>query len=135
MNLSFSIASAADIPAIVTVLNQSSQVLTQQYGKGHWNYQVNEKGIAYGMKANAKVLLVKQEEDIIGTLRLATKKPWAIDVSYFTPVEQPLYLVDMAVSPAWQRKGIGTYMLQQAKQIAIDWPAQSIRLDAYDHIA
>jgi hypothetical protein len=28
---------------------------------------------------------------IVTTLRLATKKPWAIDVAYFTPTKRPLH--------------------------------------------
>jgi ribosomal protein S18 acetylase RimI-like enzyme len=53
-------------------------------------------------------------------------------VAYFTRVEQALYLHDMAVTPRAQRRGIGRQMLEEAKEIAASWPAQSIRLDAYD---
>ena len=34
---------------------------------------------------------------IVGTLRLVTKKPWAIDPAYFASVRRPLYLLSMAV--------------------------------------
>ena len=69
---------------------------------------------------------------IIGTLRLATKKPWAIDVTYFTEVERALYLTGMAVEPRMQRRGVGRQMLKEALNIAQAWPSQAIRLDAYD---
>jgi GNAT superfamily N-acetyltransferase len=65
-------------------------------------------------------------------LRLATKKPWAIDVAYFTPVERPLYLTGMAVSVAHQRQGLGRQALEDARAVAVEWPADAIRLDAYD---
>ena len=44
----------------------------------------------------------------------------------------PLYLLGMAVAPTLQRKGIGRLCLLEAEKIAAAWPAQAIRLDAYD---
>ena len=109
--------------------------LTTSYGQGHWSYQSSERGVLYGMKGNSKVLTAISENELLGTLRLTTKKPWAIDVAYFTKVTRPLYLVDMAVRPDMQRKGIGKYMLQETISIVSSWPAQAIRLDAYDSVA
>ena len=65
-------------------------------------------------------------------LRLATKKPWAIDVSYFTPVKRPLYLTGMAVSVAHQGQGAGRQAIDDARATAAAWPADAIRLDAFD---
>src|SRR6185503_20170610 len=69
---------------------------------------------------------------IYTVLRLAPKKPWAIDVSYFTKVRRPLYLTGMAVSVAHQGKGLGRLALADARAVAEAWPADAIRLDAYD---
>ena len=66
----------------------------------------------------------------MATLRLATKKPWAIDTSYFSPCSRPLYLVGMAVIPARQREGLGRRCLEEAVRIAREWPADAVRLDA-----
>jgi GNAT superfamily N-acetyltransferase len=38
----------------------------------------------------------------------------------------------MAVTPAKQRQGIGWRCMEEAKRIARAWPADAIRLDAYD---
>ena len=38
----------------------------------------------------------------------------------------------MAVELAFQHRGIGRAVLEEARLIAIDWPADAIRLDAYD---
>jgi len=78
------------------------------------------------------VLVACEDTEIVGTLRLATKKPWAIDTSYFTKCRRPLYLVGMAVAPAKQRKGIGRSCLEEASRFARTWPADAIRLDAFD---
>jgi len=79
-----------------------------------------------------KVFVARHRGQIIATLSLTLKKPWAIDASYFTPVRVPLYLLSMAVAPSHQRKGIGRLCLQEVEKIADAWPAQAIRLDAYD---
>ena len=126
------IATANDAPRIASLLTATSQRLTEIYGEGHWSHQTTEKGVLFGMKQNAKVLVVKRDEEIVGTLRLTTKKPWAIDTSYFTNVTHPLYLVDMSVQPDLQRTGIGRQMLQEAKSLVKGWPGQAIRLDAYN---
>ena len=79
-----------------------------------------------------KVFVARRRGQIIAMLCLTLKKPWAIDPSYFTPVHVPLYLLSMAVAPPHQRKGIGRLCLQEVEKIAHAWPAQAIRLDAYD---
>ncbi len=135
MKLSLEIATPKDAPQIASLLSESAQHLNSIYGEGHWSYQSTEKGVLFGMKGNAKVLVVKKDKIIIGTLRLTTKKPWAIDTSYFTRVNQPLYLVDMAVKPDLQRTGIGRYMLREVNSFARKWPAQALRLDAYNAAA
>jgi GNAT superfamily N-acetyltransferase len=68
----------------------------------------------------------------VATLRLATKKPWAIDRATFTPVARPLYLTTMAIAPTLQRRGLGRQCLVQALSLGRAWPAQSLCLDAYD---
>ena len=117
---------------IADLRNKVADHLTASYGKGHWSYQTTSKSVLNGMTGNSKVLIAKNGDPIVGTLRLTTKKPWAIDPSYFTPVPQPLYLVDMAVHQDVQRKGIGKYMLREVKSFVTSWPAEAIRLDAYD---
>jgi Acetyltransferase (GNAT) family len=69
---------------------------------------------------------------IAATLELPTKKPWAIELSYFTPVKTTLYLTDMAVIPAMQREGIGRMLLDEAVKQARAWPVDALPLDAFD---
>jgi GNAT superfamily N-acetyltransferase len=73
----------------------------------------------------------RQDGAIVCALRLQRKKPWAIDVSYFSPVQRPLYLVDMVVVASLQRRGVGRTALADAFEIAREWPADAIRLDAW----
>jgi GNAT superfamily N-acetyltransferase len=69
---------------------------------------------------------------VLTVLRLATRKPWAIDASYFTPVERPLYLTGMAVAVAEQGRGLGREAIADACRVAAGWPADAVRLDAFD---
>jgi GNAT superfamily N-acetyltransferase len=78
------------------------------------------------------VRIGRDGKQIITVLRLATKKPWAIDVSYFTAVKRPLYLTGMVVSVAHQGRGLGRLALGDAVAVAHAWPADAIRLDAFD---
>jgi GNAT superfamily N-acetyltransferase len=82
--------------------------------------------------AFSRILIARTNRRIAGTLRLATKKPWAIDTAYFTAARRPLYLTGMAVHPELQRRGVGRLLLKEAEALARAWPADAIRLDAFD---
>jgi len=78
------------------------------------------------------MVIARENGKILGTLSLQTKKPWAINPAYFTQVRKPLYLVSMFVAVERQGQGIGRQLLDEAVAIARKWPADAIRLDAYD---
>jgi GNAT superfamily N-acetyltransferase len=65
-------------------------------------------------------------------LALSTRKPRAIDKKYFSASRRPLYLTSMAVAPDRQRTGIGKLCIDETRRIAAQWPADAIRLDAFD---
>jgi len=119
---------AAELAALHTAV---ADHLTSHYGEGPWSAHTSERGVLYAMR-HCKVLVATEGAAIVATLRLATKKPWAIDTSYFTKCKRPVYLLAMAVTPAKQRRGIGRRCLEEAERIAWAWPADAIRLDAYD---
>jgi len=80
----------------------------------------------------SRVFVAREQGEIIATLRLATKKPWAIDTKYFAASRRPLYLLAMAVRADRQRQGVGRMCLEEGARLARAWPADAIRLDAYD---
>jgi len=124
-------ASEADALAIAALRSATADRLSAEFGQGHWSHPASEKGVLLGMK-HARVLIMIDNGRVVGTLRLAPRKPWAIDPSYFTMVDRALYLTDMAVAPAAQRTGVGRELLEHAVAAARGWPADCIRLDAYD---
>lgn len=124
-------AGTEDAAAIVAIRNRVAEHLTGQYGRGFWSGAATEKGVLRGIR-ESMVWVARGHDGPIATLRLATKKPWAIDRSYFSPVQRPLYLTDMAVAPDWQRQGVGRQCLDEARRITAEWPADAIFLDAFD---
>jgi GNAT superfamily N-acetyltransferase len=131
MELSFHIATDDDAPEIARLRAAVAFDLTRRFGHGHWSATVTDKGVLRDVKTSC-IVLARQGGRTVGTLRLATKRPWAIDPAYFSPQKKVLYLTDMAVLPSLQRRGIGRRCLKHARTIAADWPADVIRLDAYD---
>jgi predicted N-acetyltransferase YhbS len=133
MTLAIRLATADDAPALAVLHTAVADALTATYGKGHWSSQSSEAGVLRALREpRCQALVACDRARIVGTLRLVTKKPWAIDVRYFTPVRTPLYLLNMAVSPDRQRAGIGRQLVDAATNAAHAWPAEGIRLDAYD---
>src|SRR6185312_14597660 len=134
MNLTFAIATEADAAAVAGVRNSAAENLTREYGQGRWSSSSSERGVLRDLSRPrfSRVLVARHGPEIVGTLVLQTKKPWAIDTSYFTAVSKPLYLVSMAVRADWQGQGIGRRLLREAELHARNWPAEALRLDAFD---
>ncbi len=124
-------ASDADVAEVTALRCAVARVLTARHGKGHWSSEPGEGSVRRSLETST-VLIARRDGHIVGTLRLQTKKPWAIDASYFAAVRRPLYLVDMAVAPPMQRQGVGRALVEEARRVAIAFPANAIRLDAYD---
>lgn len=129
--LRFRDATLDDVAVIAALQNAAAGALTARFGAGHWSSLVTERGAALAQR-HARVRVGRLGKRILTVMRLATKKPWAIDVSYFTPVKRPLYLTGLAVSVAHQGQGLGRLAMEDACAVAQAWPADAIRLDAYD---
>jgi GNAT superfamily N-acetyltransferase len=131
VRIKFRDATAVDVPAIAGLGNAAAGALTARFGPGHWSSLVTERGAALDQR-HARVRVGRDGRRIVTVLRLAAKKPWAIDVSYFTPVRRPLYLTGMAVSVAHQGQGLGRMAIEDACEVAQEWPADAVRLDTHD---
>ena len=96
--------------------NAVADDLTSKFGKGHWSFQSSERGVLYDLRISS-VFVDSDESGITGTFKLGTRA---------------LYLQSMAVRPDLQRRGAGRRLLEHARAVAKEWPADAIRLDAYD---
>jgi GNAT superfamily N-acetyltransferase len=137
MKLTFAVATNSDAADLANLHSAAAEDLTRRFGHGFWSSSTSERGVLANMRLPkfSRILIARSRGRIVGTLRLATKKPWAIDTSYFTPADKPLYLTGMAVHPTHQRKGIGRLLMKEAAVQAKAWPADAIRLDAFDAAA
>lgn len=134
-SITFDLARDDDAPGITAVRVRAAEHLTGAFGRGHWSSIATERGILQALRLpphRSRTLVARDGPRVLGTLRIATKKPWAIDRGYFVDVPQPIYLTDMAVDPLVQRTGVGRALLAEAVQEVRRWPGQAIRLDAYD---
>jgi GNAT superfamily N-acetyltransferase len=129
--LSFRLGIADDAAALADLHSAVAEHLTRLHGKGHWSTKTSQQGVLYAMRTS-QVLVARQGAEVVATLHLASKKPWAIDTRYFVKCRKPLYLLAMAVTPGKQRRGIGKRCFEEAKKIARAASADAIRLDAYD---
>lgn len=134
MKLTFRDAKLEDVPVIAALHNAAAGALSARFGEGPWSGLSTERGAQLSLQ-HARVRIGREGKKIYTVLRLAPKKPWAIDVAYFTPVKRPLYLTGMAVSVAHQGHGLGRLALEDAVKVASTWPADAIRLDAWDAVA
>ena len=128
-------ATPEDIPGIVAVRVNAAEDLTARFGGGHWSGHATEKGVAWDMR-QGNVLVARRGERraIVATLKIATRKPWAIDVSWFAPCKKPWYLTNMAVDPAHQGMGIGKRSVLEAVRLVRTLGGDAVRLDAYDSV-
>jgi GNAT superfamily N-acetyltransferase len=131
MRFSLHPTTAEDAVPLAALHTAVADHLTSKHGRGPWSVKTSEQGVLYASRTS-QVFVAREGDEIVGTLRLTTRKPWAIDPSYFTPCNTPLYLLAMAITPARQRQGIGKRCLEEAKLLARAWPAGALRLDAYD---
>ena len=112
-------ATAEDVSSVVALRNAVAGELTARHGIGHWSSVSTPRGVRSSLK-HSSIYVLKEDGRVVGTFVLQTKKPWAIDRTFFTPVARPLYLLGMAVDPAGQRRGIGRRCLDDAVRLCRD---------------
>jgi GNAT superfamily N-acetyltransferase len=126
MALAFRVATEADVPALLKLRLDVDADQARNFGNDRWVTRITVQSVTRGLTAS-RVLLATGQGQLLGALRMATKKP-----QYFTPVPMALYLHDVNVDPSVQRTGVGRQLIEHAKIVAREWPASAIRLDAYD---
>jgi hypothetical protein len=63
---------------------QSPKDLTRGFGQGAWSSAQSERGVLAGLRRPqfSRTVIARSNRRIAGTLRLARKQPWAIDIGY-----------------------------------------------------
>jgi GNAT superfamily N-acetyltransferase len=133
-SVALQLAKERDAGAIAELLSAAADTLTMQYGTGQWSKHSSDRGVRWLMRIG-KVYVVRDHSRIIATLTLTPRKPWAIDIDYFTEVTKAIYVLSMAVAPDQQGHGVGRACVELACELCRKWPANALRLDAYDAVA
>lgn len=131
MLLTFRDATQDDAEAITALHAAAAEDLTKRFGQGHWSRPPVVRRVEPASRF-ARLRVGVDGARVVSALRLQTKKPWAIAVAYFTPVRRSLYLTSMVVGVPRQGSGVGRAAMADAHGTARAWPADAIRLDAYD---
>ena len=123
--LRFGVAGDSDAAELAAMHIAVARDLTVRFGRGHWSFEPTQKSVGRAI-VTSRVVVARLHGAIAGSFELQTKKPWAIDRTYFTDAPRPLYLLAMAVTPSLQRQGIGRRLLDEAVALArIGRPVQS----------
>jgi GNAT superfamily N-acetyltransferase len=131
MRIHLQLANDDDAPGLVRLREAVNAHLAEEFGLGFWCTKMSAQGALSAVR-QAQVYVARQRGEIMATLALTARKPWAISLSYFEPREKPFYLTNMAVHPEFQRQGFGREAIREARRIALAAGADAIRLDAYD---
>lgn len=123
-------ATPDDAGAIAAVRNAAAEHLTTVHGGGPWSMHISTDAVRATLDTPA-TMVARLEGEVVGTLRLQEDRPRSIAIADFTPVTRPLYVVDVAVLPNYQRQGLGRQLMASAYDVAIAWPAGSLRLDTF----
>jgi len=132
--LTFRYADENDIAELVRLRLRIDAEQARRFGGARWSTTINEGSVARGLKTG-RVLMGLQEGMTVGAVRMETRKPWAIDLAYFTPASRAIYLHDVNIEPALQGHGLGRSLMEEVKSAARDWPADAIRTDTFDGAA
>src|SRR5471032_3383897 len=113
--LTFRAATPADAEELAALRNAVAADQFQRFGVKSFN--TTSRGILCDLRWG-DLLIARNKKQIVSSLLFVKKKPWAIDVSYFTPVEYPLYVRAMNTHPDFQHQGAGTRLLKYALTFA-----------------
>lgn len=131
MRIKLQLATPHDVADLIALNARVVERLRTDFGEGYWVSKATERGTLFMMR-RAKVYIARYRKKLIARVNLTTRKPWAIDTKYFTPCARPLYVIGMSVDPSVQRSGVGRQCIEEAIRIAKAWPADAIRLDAWE---
>ena len=128
---SMKLGTADEAVTLAALHTAVAEELTRLYGRGAWSTKTSERGVLHAMRTSRVFVAREGARDCRHS---ATGDQEALGDRYplFFALHRPLYLVGMAVTPTRQRQGLGRKCLEEATRIARGWPADAVRLDAFD---
>lgn len=134
MDLTINGAQPGDAAEIAALRNRIADDMTVRYGEGPWSVHTSQPLVLKQMRAS-QMLVAKEGGEIVGNVRLVTPNLHAFDASAFTPAENPLYVLGLAVSSDCRKRGVGRMLMEAAERAGRERGAQALWLDTYEHAA
>jgi GNAT superfamily N-acetyltransferase len=120
-----------DIKSVRGILAAAAADLTTRFGEGHWS-GVRAFETLRKYAGSGTLFVIEADAISVGTLRLTDRKIGFYHNAWFARPKDPAgYLLDMAVHPEQQRRGLGRRAMDMAEQLARKSGLCAIRLDAY----
>lgn len=124
-------AGAGDIKLVRTILSAAAADLVTRFGSGHWSTVRSDKSLRH-YASNGVLYIIEANSLVVGALQLTTRKIGFYREEWFAPRQGPVgYLLDMAVHPNHQQRGIGRRSMELVEGLAQLAGLRAIRLDAY----
>ena len=121
-----------DVRAVREIRLRAAEDLTARYGVGHWS-GVSTLRTLKKRALEQPIFAIENDGAMVGTFTLSEKKIGFYRKSWFAQPEDPaIYLTDMAIDPAEQRKGSGRWCMKRIESIARSSGLRAVRFDAYD---
>jgi GNAT superfamily N-acetyltransferase len=134
MSIRINAAAPSDARAIAALRTEVAQGMTRYHGEGHWSAIPSKADVLKQMRAT-HMLVARLDDEVVGTVRLATVEPHLMARVAFTPVDSSLYVLGLAVASRCRGQGIGRLLMDAAKDVARFRRAEALWLDAYDNDA
>jgi GNAT superfamily N-acetyltransferase len=129
-----SVAKMADAAGLLALRTAVAEDMGRRYGAGAWSDAPGKSDVIRQLRAS-RVLVARANDELVGTVRLAVARPWAIESSCFTTVASAFYVLGLAVSPLARGQGVGTELMEAAQGVARSAGVEALWLDAYDNEA
>jgi GNAT superfamily N-acetyltransferase len=124
-------AGGDDIKLVRAILAAAAADLVTRFGSGHWS-TVRSAESLQKRASNGALYIIEADSSAVGTLQLTSRKTGFYREEWFAPRQGTVgYLLDMAVHPDHQQRGIGRRSMELVESLARLAGLRAIRLDAY----
>jgi len=110
------------------------EAVAQHFGRaipGARPWRVPPEARVAALMKTTETILAREGDSLVASFRLDPARGFC-GVARFTEVETFVYLLEMAVHPSHQRRGVGRLCLEEAERWARARGAKAIRLDTND---
>lgn len=130
--MTFRLATEKDLPALETMYGEIADNLTKNNIKIYWSKFYPYEEIEEIDIKNKTFYVLEENKEIVGGINLSTSHEKANQISWKHQTENTIYISKVGVNIHHLRQGIGNTLIENAKQIAKQNGAETLRLFVVD---